>query len=43
MRRSMLNEDELRTRLRRHGTEDFGAVERAYLEHNGEISFVLRK
>lgn len=41
LRHVRISEDELRARLRAHGIEDLSRVRRAYLEHNGQVTFVL--
>jgi len=42
LRASRIGRDELKARLRLYGTEDLAAVERAYLETDGKVSFVLK-
>ena len=43
MRRSRFTVDDLRSRLRRHGIDDMEAVESAWLERHGNVTFVLRR
>lgn len=43
MRREFITEDELRAELRAHDIEDLADVERAYVEPEGEITFLTRK
>jgi uncharacterized membrane protein YcaP (DUF421 family) len=42
LRQEMVSEDELRSKLREHGVSDYGQVQKAYMESDGEIS-VLKK
>lgn len=42
MRRSRFTVDELRSRLRRYGIDRLEAVESAWLERDGNVTFVLR-
>jgi uncharacterized membrane protein YcaP (DUF421 family) len=42
LRRTRISEEELRAGLRRHGHESLEDVRRAYLERDGQLSFVLR-
>jgi uncharacterized membrane protein YcaP (DUF421 family) len=43
LRRSRLTVEDLRSRLRKHGTDDLQRAAAAYLETNGQITFVLRE
>ena len=43
MRREFITEDELRAELRAKDIDDLAEVERAYVEPEGEITFVTRK
>ena len=43
LRATRMGTDELKSRLRVHGTEDLGAVQKAYLEPDGKVTFVLKQ
>jgi uncharacterized membrane protein YcaP (DUF421 family) len=43
LRREMLTEEDLRSKLRMHGVEDFSEVRAAYMESDGEISVLKRR
>jgi len=43
LRREFITVDELRAKLREHGTEDLGEVRVAYLESDGEVSVITRR
>jgi uncharacterized membrane protein YcaP (DUF421 family) len=43
LRREMLTEDDLRSKLRTQGVEDIGEVRAAYMESDGQISVLRRK
>lgn len=42
LRASRIGMDDLKARLRAHGTEDLGVVQKAYLESDGKVTFVLK-
>ncbi len=42
LRRQLLSEDELLSKLRQHGCEDLATVKAATLEPDGEVSVILR-
>jgi uncharacterized membrane protein YcaP (DUF421 family) len=42
LRREMLTEDDLRSKLRTHGVEHFSEVRAAYMESDGTISLLKR-
>ena len=41
MRRELLTKEELRTHLREHGVEDLMKVKKAFIESDGDISFIF--
>src|SRR5687768_6103046 len=43
MRRELISEPELMTKLREHGVDDVKKVKVAYIEHDGKISVVKKK
>lgn len=43
LRRTRINEHELREHLREKGTEDLSRVRAAYVERNGSITFLFRE
>jgi uncharacterized membrane protein YcaP (DUF421 family) len=42
LRATRIGMDELKARLRLYGTEDLAAVDRAYLETDGKVTFVMK-
>lgn len=43
LRVEFVSEDELRSKLREHGIAEFGDVEKAYMESDGEVSVIRRE
>jgi uncharacterized membrane protein YcaP (DUF421 family) len=43
LRREFITEEELQAKLRSYGIEDIGAVKRAYLESDGDITVISKK
>jgi uncharacterized membrane protein YcaP (DUF421 family) len=43
LRMELVNEEELRAKLREHGVTDYGEVEKAFMESDGEVSVIKRR
>lgn len=43
LRMELVNEEELRAKLREHGVTDYADVDKAFMESDGEVSVITRK